>query len=79
VLASIKISNVIFFITFYFLIDNVFEYWRIIISIWDKNYVGDFSFLRIKNTPSKTPLTNNIQISLSIGTGAPTGGGMARG
>ncbi|KQB42780.1 hypothetical protein RC62_3787 [Flavobacterium aquidurense] len=29
--------------------------------------------------PSKRPLANNIQISLSMGAGSPTGGGIACG
>ncbi|URC11685.1 hypothetical protein [Flavobacterium sp. B183] len=35
-----------------------------------------FLFLIKKKAPSIIPLRNNIEISLSIGTGSPTGGGI---
>lgn len=44
-----------------------------------KIQVGDFVFFRIKNKPRNRAPTIKIQISLSIGTGSPTGGGIDRG
>jgi hypothetical protein len=35
-----------------------------------------FGLFKRKKMPSKTPLTNRIEISLFIGTGSPTGGGI---
>lgn len=48
-------------------------------DFFDNDYEVGFGLFKRKKMPSKMPLANNIEISLSIGTGSPTGGGIDRG